>query len=368
MKFTCLKENLIKGLNVVSRISSKNISLPILNNILVSTTSEGIELTGTNLEIGVKVRIRGKSDEKGQTTVPARVLTSFINYLPEDKIEFELKEADLNIACQKWKTKLKTQPAEDYPLIPEVENKSSFKIKAHKFAQALNQTIFAAVNNESRPELSGGYFVFKDNILTMVATDSYRLAERKVEIESDIKSEKKIIVPIKTLQELLKVLQDSEGEKNVEVCFEENQIKFVVENVEITSRLIDGEYPDYKQIIPDGFKTRVKFNKKQVINAVKASSLFSKSGINDVSFKCSEPDKFIINSVNNQVGENTIEIDSEVNGEEVTIVFNHHYVSEGMMNMNENKLVFELNGGTSPAILKAEDGEDYLYLVMPIRQ
>jgi len=369
MKFTCTKENLIKGLNVVSHLASKNISLPILNNVLMEAKNDGIQLSATNLEIGVKNNIRGKVSKDGKITLPARILLSFINLLPEDRVEFELLENnEMQISSGSWQTKIKTQSAEDYPIIPEVEKKESLKIDNKKIRNGLNSVIFASTTNESRPELSGVLFKINKNQLILVATDSYRLAEKKIKLDSEIKKEYDFIVPIKTLQEVVRVLGDFDDSSELEIYWEENQIMFVIENVVLTSRLIDGEYPDYEQIIPKNFNTKVGFNKNEAINAIKATSLFSKVGIYDVSFEFKNSGTMIMKSANNQVGENKAEIKAKVEGEDNQILFNFHYVLDGLNTVLGDDVFLELTNATNPAVLKSEGDESYLYLIMSIRQ
>lgn len=368
MKFTCLQENLIKGLNAVSKVSGKNISLPILNNILISAQSDGVDLMSTNLEIGIKAKVRGKTEREGKITVPARVLTGFINYLPQEKVDFEVINGEIMITCGTWQTKIKTQPAEDYPLIPEVDKKNEIKIKVGQLANVLNQTVFAAVTNESRPELSGGYFKININELLVVATDSYRLAEKKVELEKGSKKEESFIVPIKSLQELIRILSELAKDDEIQIFWEENQIMFLMPGIEFTSRLIDGEYPDYQQIIPTTSKSQIIFSKNEVMNAIKASSLFAKTGVYDINFEFKKPNQIIIRSANAQVGENEAKIKAEVKGEDNNIVFNYHYVLEGLQNIPQDKVVLEMTTPANPAVLKPQGKNSYLYLIMPIRQ
>ncbi len=369
MKFTCTQENLIKNLNIVSHLSSKNISLPILNNILIDVSDDGIKFLSTNLEIGIKINVRGKVEKKGRITLPAKILSSFVNLLPEDKVEFELLENnEMKISSGSWQTKIKTQPADDYPLIPEVNKKSSFKVDLGQFKKALNATIFAAVNNEARPELSGGLFRLKDKNLKLVTTDSYRLAEKTIELNENNYKGKDFIVPIRSLQELSRVLGDYANNQEMSVYIEENQILFVVDSLEFSSRLIDGEYPDYKQILPQTSTTQVKFSKAEIMNAIKAAGLFSKIGIFDINFEFKTPNKIIIKSSNNQLGENTAEIKGKVSGENNQIVFNYHYVLEGLSAISQDNVIMELTGPENPAVIKPENKEDYLYLIMSIRQ
>ncbi len=368
MKFTCTKENLIKSLNFVSHLAGKNISLPILNNVLISAQENILEILATNLEIGIKAKTRGKVEQDGKTTLPARILTNFINFLPEEKVDFELQNGEVKISSGEWNTKIKSQSSEDYPLIPEVDKKNNLKIKVNNLKNALNQTVFAAVTNESRPELSGALFKIIGKQLFVVATDSYRLAEKKTEVLNEIKNESSFIVPIKTLQELIRILTDFPQDDELDIFWEESQIKFSVTDVEITSRLIDGEYPDYQQIIPQTSQTQAVFSKQEMINAIKAASLFSKTGIFDVTLEFKSPDKIIIKSVNAQLGENEARLKAKVVGEDNNIVFNYHYILEGLINIPQEKVVLELTTSANPAILKPEGSQDYLYLIMPIRQ
>lgn len=368
MKFTCTQENLIKGLNIVSRICGKNISLPILNNILISAQSDGIDLMATNLEIGIKVKIRSKTEKVGKITVPAKILSNFINYLPEEKVNFELINGEIKITSGTWQTKIKTQPAEDYPLIPEVERKNGIKVKVSCLSEALNQTTFAAVTNESRPELSGGFFKAGPHGLVIVATDSYRLAEKKTKVLEGGKRETSFIIPIKTLQELGRVLTELTSEEEIQIFWEENQIIFLTPTIEFTSRLIEGEYPDYQQIIPQTSQTQVILSKNEIINAIKAASLFAKIGIYDVTLEFKTPDQVMIKSANAQLGENQAIIKAKVSGENNNIVFNYHYILEGLLNIPQEKIILEMTTSANPAVLKPEGSTDYLYLIMPIRQ
>jgi len=370
MKFTCVKDNLIKGVNIVARTAGKNISLPILNNILIIAENEGVNLSATNLEIGIKIKIRGKIEEPGKITVPAKTIAGFVGYLPEEKIEFEwLKNStEIKIFSGQWETKIKTQSAEEYPLIPEVAKENTLKLKIKQLKELLSETIFAAVTNESRPELSGGYFKILNSELTLAATDSYRLAEKKTILSEEYKNKSHFIVPIKTLQELEKILAESADEEHIDIFWEENQILFTTSTMELNSRLINSEYPDYTQIIPIKHTTKVVFDKNQVINAVKASSLFVKTGIYDVAFEFKKPGKMFIKAANSQLGENQALVDCEIIGEENNIVFNYHYILDGLLKLTSERVVLEMMSSNNPAVLKADKKDNYLYLIMPIRQ
>ncbi len=281
MKISSLQENLKNGLLTVSHIASKNINLPILNNIMIEAKQGNIKLITTNLETGITTQIRGKIEKEGVYTVDSKTISDYVALLPNNKIDIEEKENKLIIKTDNYKTAIKGQVADEFPLIPVVEKKEYYKTKLNDFKKAISQVVFAVSTSETRMELSGVLFDFNKEKLIMAATDSYRLTEKEVKISTNSENGRKIIVPAKTLQELLRILSGMKGEnineEGGEIIFyiSENQILFTIENTELISRLIEGQYPDYKQIIPDNSETSVLVNKNELLRAVKASSIFS---------------------------------------------------------------------------------------------
>jgi DNA polymerase III subunit beta len=366
MKIICKQENLIKGLNKVSHLTGKNFNLPILNNILIKIEKGNIEISATNLEIGVKTQIRGKVESEGRTTVPAKIMTDYINLINGDKnIDLEEVGGDLSVMSDDWQTKIKANPADDYPLIPEVKGGKKYKIKLNDFKQAVNSVLFAASFDEARPELTGVLFNFKGKNLVLAATNSYRLAERMIELESEVKEEK-IIVPLRSIQELSRVMLDMENEF-LTIDFEETQVKFDFEETVVISRLIEGDYPDYKQVVPASFATEVEIETGDLIKAVKAASLFAKTGIFDVTLEFING-TVIIKAINSQVGENTIKIKTEQKGGNVAVVFNYKFLLDGLNNINSGKTRIFINSASNPIVFRPAGEEKYMYLVMPIKQ
>ena len=368
MKIICKQENLITGLFKVSHLTGKNFNLPILNNILIKVENGNIELAATNLEVGIKTTVRGKVEEEGRITVPAKILTEYVGLISgNENITLETQEDKLKISSHGWQTKIKTNPAEDYPLIPEVENRKNVKIKINKFKDMLDQVLFAASFDETRPELTGVLVWFKNNELILTTTDSYRLAEKKVDLEHGLSQEEKIVIPIRTMQELARILDDDE-ENEVQIFIEENQVRFSFQETSLMSRLIESEYPDYKQIIPVNFATEVEFNTSEVIKAVKASSLFAKTGIFDITLSFIK-DELTIKSINSQVGENVIKIKTQ-GGQEtpVEVVFNYKYLLDGLNNMKSEKTKIFINTSNTPVVFKPANNKNYTYLIMPIKQ
>ena len=375
MKISGLQENIKNGLIAVAHITGRNITLPILNNILIEAKAGNIKLVTTDLEVGITSVIRGKVEKEGSFTVESKIICDYISLLPNKKIDIEKKENKIVIHCDNYKTSIRGMQADEFPLIPTVDKKIYFKTKAEEFRQALAQVIFAVANTETRIELSGVLFVFNKEKLTMAATDSYRLAEKEIKILTDTEEERKVIVPAKTLQEVVRILGGFKSggidERSDEIQFylSENQILFIIGSTEVVSRIIEGQYPDYKQIIPLKSETVALINRAELIRAVKAASIFSKSGINDISLDLPlGKNQVVISSASSQSGENVTELDAAVNGKDNAIVINHRYFLDGINNIGSENVKLEITNGNTPCVLKPEEGSDYLYIIMPIKQ
>jgi DNA polymerase-3 subunit beta len=375
MKFTSLQENLKQGLQTVSHVVSKNINLPILNNVLFRVAMGQVELVATNLEIGVIHRMRGKVEAEGDFTVDSRVIADYVNLLPSEKVSMEQIDGELKVECENYKTKIKIQPAQDFPLLPVVDRQKFYSVSLDAFKDALSQVIFAVANNETRLELSGVLMVFGKKSLTLVGTDSYRLAEKEIVIKSsDPEAEElKVIVPAKTLQELVRILssfkeeEQLEGDGDIKVFLSDNQILFTFGSTELVSRLISGSYPDYKQIIPNNHKTQVAINKSELVRAIKASAIFSKAGINDVNLEFRDG-QVMVSAISSQVGESAINLKGEISGDDNDVLINYRYLLDGLNNIEDSQIKIEIINSNSPCILRPAKDNSYQYIVMPIRQ
>jgi len=348
----------------------------IKNNILFKINKGNIELSATNLEIGITHQMRGKIEEEGDFTVDSRVITEYINLLPSEKVEFEQTENEVKIKCENYKTKIKIQPAQDFPLLPVVARDKWHKVGVEELKKALARVLFAVSNNETRLELSGVLFWFLKDKLILVGTDSYRLAEKEIKAKSNYDpGELKIIVPARTLQELVRVLSsiktedqlDSGGEMSL--FLSENQILFSFGSTELVSRIISGNYPDYKQIVPGKFQTSALISRDQLLRAVKASAIFAKAGVNDISlvFNTKE-NKLLIASASAQVGESSVELEGDFTGDDNEIIINYRYLIDGLNNIDDPRVKLELINNQTPCVIKSEKDDQYLYIVMPIRQ
>jgi DNA polymerase-3 subunit beta len=367
MKIICTQENLSRGLQVVSHIASKNISLPILNNVLLTAEKGMLKLATTNLEIGVVSQVRGKIEAEGSFTVQAKTFSDYINLLPKQNITMEVSGQDLKISCGKSKTIMKGIPASEFPIIPEVEAAENYEIKAKTLKEALSSVVFTVALDETRPEISGVCVDFNNETLTLAATDSYRLAEKVVKLEKSATKNRQIIIPLRTIQELIRVLGEA-GEVVAMAC-NENQVLFSLGETRLTSRVIEGQYPDYKQIIPSEHRTRVIANTSEFINTIKQASLFCKQGGNDITLKFDKNNgEIIVFATNVQVGESEARQAADIEGEDNNIVLNYRFLLDGLQNISGEECVLEMTSNVNPGLLRPEKNGDYVYIIMPIKQ
>lgn len=374
MKFISLQENLKRGLNFVGHISSKNINLPILNNILIKTDGGNIELISTNLEIGITHQVRGKIETEGSFTIDSKLISEYVNLLSGgEKVKLELVDNEVKIECGNYKTKIKGESSKEFPLIPNITRDAYFSCSISELKKALLSVVFSVSTSENRVELTGVLFSFNNDKLNLAATDSYRLAERELKLNNHgIKNEQKIIVPAKTIQELLRVLNnleliENDDDQEIRFYLSENQILFTFDSVEIISRLINGHYPDYKQIIPAKSQTDVLIERVELTRAVKAAALFSKTGINDITLLFSRG-KVIVSSFSGASGESQIELEAEVKGIDNEVTVNYRYLLDGLNNIGGEMISLGILNNTSPCVLRPEKDDNYLYIIMPIRQ
>lgn len=374
MKFTCTKENLSHALNLTTALTGKGTNLPILMNVLFTVTDSKVEITATNLEVAVRAVVRAKVDQAGSFTVPAKTLADYVHLLRDGQIELVVDGGELVITNGTAKTRLKGSSADEYPVIPVIEETHGYVLRADVLHEALTRTVIAVAKNEIRPELSGVYFgFFTDRYrgLLLAATDSYRLAESRVAVEQGA-DEMRIIVPARAVFEIVRLIGMARGEDKetqVRLWVSANQLALRYDNFEMTTRLIDGQYPDYAQIIPTSFKTSAVFPTDIMINTIKAAGLFATTGVNAVSFDLNSADKTVaVSSTSTQTGEHSSTIDADITGPENSILLNHRYVIEGLQHLGGDAVNFQMNTSDSPCLFQTPGQESYLYIVMPIRQ
>jgi DNA polymerase-3 subunit beta len=374
MKLLIPQEKLKIGLNIVEKISSKSLTLPILNNILISAKKNFLNLSATDLEIGINWWVLGKIEKEGELTVPAKLLFNFVNLLPNKNVTLENKNNTLSVECDNYKTQIKGLTAEEFPIIPKITEGESIVIDSESFCQNLNQVADIAVLSTTRPEISGVYFLFQKNLITIAATDSFRLGEKKIFLKSETSLEKdySLILPQKTVKELVNIFGEKKGD--LKIYFSSNQIMFESymeetphPQVQIVSRLIEGEYPNYQEIIPKKYTTQIVLNKSDFLNQIKTASLFS-GKINEVKLKVNSKEKKVdISSESSEVGKHESSVPAKIKGDSIQISFNHRFLLDGLLTIKSSEIVLELNGDSGPGVIRPMGDDTYLYVVMPIK-
>ena len=373
MKFFCTKENLSKALALVIGVAGKSVNLPILSNVLIRASEQKVEFIATNLELAIVSNLRAKVEESGVFTVPARTLNDFVNLLSEEKVELSLKDNELEVVSGKSSTKIKGTPADEFPVVPVVGDGKGYLVDVEALKKGLGQVSQAAAKNEIRPELAGVLFCFNDEPSTLIiaATDSYRLAEKKIKL---LQGEEKarVIIPARTAHEINHILSLSKGienEKNARLLVTDNQVVLRCNEAELVSRLVEGQYPDYTQIIPKEFKTTAEFSTNQITKEIKAASLFATTGVNAVNFDFdTAAGAILISSTSTQTGEYKSEVTADIKGDKNNILLNHRYVLDGLANIDTENSLLKVINADSPCVFAPKGDESFVYIVMPIRQ
>lgn len=373
MKFTCTKDNLVKALVSTGYVSGKQVNLPILQNVLVSMKQSETKLISTNLEIAVAARIRAKVEEDGEFTVPARMFLDYMNSLPGERVDVEVTDVGMCVQMGKATTVLKGMDASEFPLIPGIESDVVYEISADVLLDGLQKVAFAASKSDVRPELAGVLFHFlggDTKALVLAATDSFRLAEKRVTLSGGGTNEKRVIVPARTVSELVRIVHvyGKEIEKVV-LRVSDHQVVFECEGVQITSRLTDGTYPQYEHIIPKDSGTQMSCLRQDLIDQAKGAGLFTTKGIGAVRLQFSPAHTHVVvMSTNAQTGEHVGEIVAEGEGGDVEMFVNYKYLLDGLQVMQSERLRCAVSASDAPLVFRPSGDETYLYMVMPIKQ
>ncbi|MGL5830844.1 MAG: DNA polymerase III subunit beta [Candidatus Altimarinota bacterium] len=369
MKIVCAQAELAEALNVVGKAISQNTTLPVLNNVLLVAEGNRLRFAGTNLEIAIETFINAEVKAEGSITVPAKLLIGYISLLKDEKVELTAEEgATLSIKCASSQTKIKGIAAEEFPMIPKVNKESVFKVSKKDLDTAITQTVFAASSNTARPVLSGILFDLKKDSLKMVATDSYRLAEKKLVLAEKVELDLQAIVPARTVAELGKILSKSSAEL-VEINVSKNQILFVVDDTRMISRLIEGKFPPYEKIIPQSSRTKVDLKTEEVSLVVRRVGLFAKENNNNIKISVTNDGKVQVATDETKVGEEKAELSGKVEGENNKIALNSQYLLDALNYIQAEEITLELDDKLSPAVIKItkEEEKTYMYIIMPLK-
>ncbi len=369
MKLIVLRSNLKEGLSAVERAISDNNNLPILKNVLIKTYNNKIKIAATNLEIGITKFTSGKIIEEGGVTVPFSTLYSIVNNSDSERINLETKNNNLFFKTDNYEAKIQGVTEDDFPIIPKIENEDyNMEIEAPVLKDAIFKVISAAQISEIRPEISGVLIDFQMTMMKLVATDAFRLAYKIIntnQFKHNFNHGFKVIIPLKTISEVVRIFGDNQP---IKVYMDNTQILFKNEELELISRIIDGDYPDYEQIIPKNIDTEIILNKDYLMNALKLVSNFA-GRTNDIKLKIDEGSKVVeIYSVSQSLGENKYIIPAKIKGDKVDeISFNWRYLMDGLKAVDSENLSFGVNGNVKPANLKSPEDGSYSYILMPIK-
>lgn len=365
MKCICKNEKLAKVIQNAERVTGKNLTLPILSNILISAKDDYLLIRATNLNIGVEYKIEAKVDVEGTVAVKGDVFSSILNMIPKkENISLELKDDFLVIESKQQSLDIKTIKNEDFPTIPYTTGES-FKIDIEKLLNCLNSVYFNASVSDIKPEISSVYLYSNNGYLYSVSTDSFRLSEKKIQVKN-LPETLSLIIPIKNCIDIIRILSGEKGE--VSVFFTKNQISIKGDDFYITSRVVDGIYPDYKQIVPKESKTNIILLTTDIINSLKLSSIVSDK-FNQVFFIIdSENKEFIINTKNNDTGSSSLKTDCTIKGQSISVSYNLKYLTECLSNINTDSVSFEILDQNKPLIVKPIGDDSFISLIMPMNR
>ena len=372
MRVSCLQENLAKGLSVVGRAVATRSTLPVLSNVMLATDNGRLKLSATDLEIGINCWVGAKVEEDGATTVPARSFIDLVNSLPPERIDMELvvRTQTLNLKCARYEANLKGIDAQEFPLIPSLEEgEGQITLQPTAFKRMIEQVVLAAATDESRPILTGVLAKFEGNKLTLAAADGFRLSVRTAEIPVETEPVS-VIIPARALAELARISTDEEDITLV-ITPTRKQALFHAPNVDLVSQLIEGNFPDYQQIIPRSYTTRTVVNTNSLLRACKTANIFARDAANIVRLQIAPggelaPGHITIAATSAELGDNVGEIDASIEGDAIEIAFNVKYLIDVLSVMDSAQVVLETTTSSSPGVIRPVGDVDFVHVIMPM--
>lgn len=373
MRVSCLQENLNRGLGIVGRAVATRTTLPVTQNVLLATDRGRLKLSATNLEIAITTWVGARVDTEGAITVPARLLTDLVGSLPSEQIELTAtpRPLALQVKCARFEARVNGTDADEFPPLPTVEEGVVASVDADTLRSAINQVVFAAATEESRPVLTGVKVEMEGSEMVMAAADGFRLAVRRAALEESVAEQIEVIIPARTLQEVNRLLSDQDEPVEVTVTPAKSQVLFSLKSAEVISQLIQGTFPNYAQLIPQSYQTRSVVDLQAFHQAVRTASIFARDGSGIV--RCQMfpgveggVGKLVISSRAEELGENQGEIDARIEGEEAKIAFNSKYLTDVLSVMERGEVALETTSPSSPGVFRPVGSEGYTHVVMPM--
>lgn len=367
MKIECQREKLRLVVGLAERVTGKNLSLPVLARVLLSVGDHQISIRATNLDLGLEWRLAAKVEKPGEALVAGSSFSNFLSNLAgEEKIKMETVGENISLSSTRHLTLFKTYPLDDFPTLPAVTAGEKMTIEASDFLSGLRAVAYAAALNDIKPEIASVYLYHENDHLFFVATDSFRLAEKRVPLANKTKNKPKLIIPVRNVADIARVLEQFDGE--ISLAYDRHQLTLATEQLTLTSRLVDGVFPDYRQLVTDKAETQITLDRSELLSAVRVANIFT-DRLNHISFKIRPGEQQLeIESRGGEAGENTTILPADVVGEELQISFNARYLLEGLQSVMAPRLLLRFNGRTKPITLAGADDERFLYLIMPINR
>jgi len=371
MKVSCSQEDLSKGLAVVGRAVATRAVMPITNNVLIATEGSRLKLAATNLEIAISCWIPATIEKEGTVTIPARLLTDFVNSLPSGRIDMALspRSRSVELRCARHEAHISGLDPADFPAIPKITDGMNVKMRPGDLRLAINQVVFAAASEESRPVLTGVHAEFEGEQLTLAAADGFRLAVRKVPLAKHVDTKIAIIIPARSLNELTRLISEQEEPLELTVNAQKSQVMLRLRDVEMVSQLIQGTFPNYSQLIPKSHTTRAVVKLSEFLRATKSASIFARDGSGIVRLQIMPRDgkgKIAISARAEEIGDNLGEVDATVQGEEAKIAFNSKYLMDVLGVLTKDEVALETTTSSSPGVIRPVGDESYIHVVMPM--
>ena len=377
MKFITLVETIKKAINAAEKITGKNLTLPVLSNILLKTNDNKLHILATDLEMGIELIITGKTEKEGKFVIPAKTFANFLNNLSEEKISIEEKSSALVVKSGKYNSTFQGFNPEEFPIIPETKTEKYIELEKKDLKEALEQVLPSISYSSPKAELNGVLLKLEASenkgVLKLVGTDSFRLAEKIIlasKIKTNIKNDLEVIIPLRTAQEVARLIQENldNGSSLIRIIPEPNQIQFSFSDIRVVSRLINADYPKYSSIIPKEFENKAILNKKELSEAVKIIGLFS-GKINDIKFKfdCAKKE-IILEAQDLSLGKSqTIISPQEISGNNLEISFNYRFFLDGLSAIQGDEVLICLNQESNPGLVQDKNDKNFVYILMPIK-
>lgn len=372
MKLTVSQAQLAHGLGVVSRAVSPRSTLPVLNNILIATDEGRLRLSATNLELGITCWIGAQIEEEGSITIPARIFSDLVSTLPGDKVSLSLttRTQSLNIHCGTSNFDIKGIDAQEFPPMPVPDLSSGVELNVADFKEMIHQVGFAASTDEARPVLQGVLMEINDNQMSLAATDGFRIAVRSAELSSSIDNQVKVIIPARSLGELARIAMDGNESVTMVVPPDRGQAIFHLKDAELVTQLIEGNFPDYRAIIPRNFKTRTVISTAEFLKACRQAEIIAREGNYVIRLNIqpqeSGPGAVEFSTQSEEMGSGEVVVDANIEGPELLVAFNVRFLSEVLEVIGTANTVLETNANNTPGMLSPVGDESYKHVIMPM--